>query len=237
LDNNDDNGAAGFLDQRKVSSEYNRFFFQVSQILAERNHAMLVQVVAVTSAGELAVASTVDVQPMVNQLDGYGNAIPHGVISGLIYMRLQGGTDAVIMDPKIGDIGIAVFADKDISSVKVNRAISNPGSARVSDYADGVYMGGMLNGVPSQFIRFSAAGIEVVSPTLIKCTAPNIEANASTQFTVNGPTTLNGPATATSTISAAGNVRAPDVIFGGKSANSHKHGGVATGGAQTSIPV
>lgn len=250
-------GAPGFLDQRKVSSEYNQFYFQVSQILASRNYCALVEVMAVTSAGELAVAGTIDVRPCVNQLDADGNAIPHGIVNDLIYSRMQGGGDAVIMDPKVGDIGIAIFADRDISSVKATRARGNPGSDRRADMADGMYMGGILNGIPTQYIRFSSEGIRIHSPIAILMDAPEIELraplveiNASTstiittpQFKVIGASTLDGPVIATSTIVANTSVTAPlisgttEVKYAGKNATTHKHGGVTTGTGITGVTV
>jgi len=166
---NDENqeGAAGFLDQSTTSSEYNALFFKVMGILAGNNFNVPVKIIAVSSAGELAMAGRVDVQPMINQITGDGVAIPHGVIHGIPYFRMQGGTDAIILDPKVGDYGIMMCADKDISSLKANRSVSNPGSARVHDLSDGIYFGGLLNGVPTQFMRFYNGGIEIRSPDRI----------------------------------------------------------------------
>jgi hypothetical protein len=107
----------------------------------------------------------------VNQVDGAGNATPHDVLHHLPYFRLQGGSDAVILDPKVGDIGLAGFASRDISSVKSTKAQANPGSARSFDMADGVYIGGMLNGVPEQYVQFTQGGINIVSPHAVTVNA------------------------------------------------------------------
>ncbi|KML48199.1 hypothetical protein VL15_30575 [Burkholderia cepacia] len=147
----------------------------------------LVEVKAVTNAGSVSPVGFVDVLPLVNQLDGSDNAMPHGVIHNLPYFRLQGGANAVIIDPQVGDIGLAVIEDRDISSVKANRGPANPGSKRIFDMADGLYIGGFLNGAPSQYVQFSAAGISVVSPTKVTLQAPLVEVDASTSFTVNSP--------------------------------------------------
>ncbi|NKI68967.1 oxidoreductase [Collimonas pratensis] len=180
----------GYYGQQDVTantSEYNALTFLVSQILAGKNTATLVQIKAVTNSGGVSPVGFVDVLPLVNQLDGNNNATPHGVVHNLPYFRLQGGTDAVIIDPKIGDIGVAVFADRDISAVCTAKAAANPGSLRRNDMADGMYFGGMLNGVPVQYIQFAASGINIVSPTKITLTAPLVEIDASTSFTVNSP--------------------------------------------------
>jgi hypothetical protein len=53
------------------------------------------------------------------------------------------------------------------------------------DWADGVYMGGVpLGKTPSQYIRFAAGLVEVVSPTKITLRAPTVEIDAATLFTV-----------------------------------------------------
>ena len=168
-------------------SDFNAISFLIRQILSQANSAMLVQVKAVTNAGELAEVGFVDVQPMVHMLDGYGHPWEHTTIYHIPYLRIQGGTDAIILDPKEGDIGVAVFADKDISSVKANKAASNPGSSRRNDMADGLYMGGFLNGIPTQYIAFSASGIDILSPTKITCTAPIVSVVAATSATVTAP--------------------------------------------------
>ena len=180
MDENNQDGYYGAKLAPDSNDEYNALLFMVRQVLANCSHVALVRVESVTSTGELAEASTVDVLPLVNQLDGQGNAWPHGVVNGLIYLRVQGGKNAIIMDPEVGDIGIAVFADRDISSVVATKDQANPGSARRFDMADGIYLGGVLNGVPEQFVRFSADGIEIVSPVQVKLSAPNVRIEADT---------------------------------------------------------
>lgn len=233
----DTDGYYGTQQPNSASDEYNAMAFIIRQILNERHYVALVKVVNVTAAGGLALSGTVDVVPLINQLDGQGNAIPHGTVNDLPYVRIQGGSNAVIIDPVVGDIGLCVFCDRDISAVCNTKKASNPGSMRRSDMADGVYLGGLLNAIPTQYAMFTPAGIELHSPTLIKLTAPKVqiiaplvEINASTStvittpdFTVNGKThlngntdvtgttTLNGAVTASSTINAGGTVTAPTV--------------------------
>lgn len=84
----------------------------------------------------------VDVQPLVRQMNSDGDTQAHGIIQKVPYLRSTGGKAAFIIDPKEGDIGQLVCADRDISSVKNNRgAESPPGSRRMFDPADGVYQG------------------------------------------------------------------------------------------------
>ncbi|WP_227242389.1 Gp138 family membrane-puncturing spike protein [Paraburkholderia caribensis] len=184
---NEQFGFRGPASATSGGADYNAQMFVIGQVLAGVSTAKLVQIVSVTNAGDLSPVGFVDVQPLVNQLDGYDNAVEHGVVHNLPYFRLQGGTDAVILDPKQGDVGVAIFCDRDISAVKSSRAQANPGSKRRFDMADGLYIGGFLNGTPQQYVRFSSAGIAVVSPTKVTLQAPLVEVDASTSFTVNSP--------------------------------------------------
>ena len=169
------------------ASHLSAMVFTISQMIGRINTATLVQVMGVTSAGGLAVAGTVDVQPLVNQVDGAGGVVPHGTIYGIPYYRAQGGADAIILDPAVGDIGLAVFADHDISSVIQNRGASNPGSARQFDFSDGMYFGGFLNNIPSQYIQFNASGITISTPNnvVVNCTG-------SATVTADGGVSIDG---------------------------------------------
>lgn len=181
-------GYAGQQSPWDVTDPYNATRAIFAALLARVSTATLVKVVAVTNEGDVSPVGFVDVQPLVNQLDGAGNAIPHQVVYHLPYFRLQGGVNAVILDPEVGDIGAAVFADRDISSVAATKAQANPGSWRRFDMADGMYFGGFLNGTPEQWVRFhKTEGIEVFSPIEIKMRAPKITFIATTEITATAP--------------------------------------------------
>ena len=180
-------GYTGYAQPNSHSSDLNAIAFVFQMLMGKVRTAMMVKVVSVTNAGGLEPVGYVDVQPMVNQTDGAMNAVPHGVVPGLPYFRLQGGANAVIMDPEVGDTGVAVFADRDISTVKATKATANPGSKRRFDMADGLYIGGFLNGAPTQVIQFTNAGINITSPTAVNVTAPAI--------VLTGAIVLDGPVT------------------------------------------
>lgn len=224
--------------------EYGSVMFVIQQALARLSTSTLVRVVAVTNAGGLAPVGFVDVQPLVNQLDGAGNAVPHAVLHNLPYFRLQGGTDAIILDPKVGDIGIAVFASRDISAVKASKAQANPGSWRSHDMADGLYVGGLLNGSPVQYVQFTAGGINVVSPSKVTITAPQIEGNAAEQFAINSPrivlngTVQQGAGSYGGTSTWQGNMNTLGTLRNnGKDVGStHTHPGVQSGPSNTGTP-
>lgn len=255
----DDAGYYGTQRPEDASGEYNALAFVIRQILNGRNFCAWVRVVNVDAPGGLALAGTVDVQPLVNQLDGQGQPVPHGVVNDLPYVRAQGGANAVIIDPEVGDIGLCVFADRDSSAVQSTRDAANPGSFRRSDMADGVYLGGILNAIPTQYVMFNDDGISIVSPTKITLQAPEvdivapvIDMQASTSVTITTPifkvegdahvtgvSNLDGAVIAGATINASGDVTAPvvhgttNITFGGKDGLNHHHSGVQTGSGNT----
>lgn len=165
----------GFQKPQSGNDDPNALNFLIKQFMSKVWTSALVRVEAVTNDGALAAVGSVDVMPLVHQINGIGTSTPHAVIHGMPYFRIQGGTDAMIMDPKVGDIGLAVIASRDISAVKVAKAPNVPGSFRRFDPADGLYIGGFLNAVPTQYIRFSTDGIEIISPTRVKITAPHVD--------------------------------------------------------------
>lgn len=195
---------SGFAEFSDTTGEWSRMQFAIRSIINQMATATLVIVRAVRPDGD---GFVVDVQPMVSQVDGAGNAVDHGVIHGLPVWRVQGGGSAVIVQPAAGDIGLAVFASTDISGVKRAKAPTTPGSARRFDWADGIYMGGALNAEATQTIRMDADGITMTSPTAVTIVAPTTE--------ITGDLTNNG------------------VPVG----SDHTHTGVTTGGGTSGPPT
>lgn len=144
------------------TSDFNKTTFLVKQLLTLVRTASLVKVVKCTNEGGLAATGMVDVLPLVNMVDGLNNVTEHETVYGLTYCRVQGGKNAVICDPEPGDIGVAVFADRDISKVKKTKKQAAPGSRRKNSLADGMYLFSVLSDVPEQYLRFHPDGIELV---------------------------------------------------------------------------
>jgi len=235
-----DTGYAGVLNETSGVGEYNGAHFAMQLAMARINTSTLVRVVAVTNAGELSPVGFVDVQPLVHQLDGALQVMPHGQLFHLPYIRIQGGTNAIIIDPAVGDIGAVLFADRDISVVKATKDEAAPGSGRRFSMSDGLYVGGFLNATPVQYIRFTADGINIVSPTKITLSAPEVEINGATL--INGATTVNGNfSQGAGDAGGAATMLGPvtvtnDVSAGGKSLSTHTHSGVQPGNGSTSTP-
>lgn len=229
--------------QQKPSTtwgEFNNISFLVQQALAKMQTSTLVRIEKCTNNGGLSPVGFVDVTPLVTQIDGAGTPVPHVTIYNLPYFRLQGGANAIIIDPQPGDIGVAVFASRDISKVKSTKKQAPPGSFRQYSFSDGMYLGGMLNGTPTQYVQFNAEGITINSPALVNLVAPVIQLNAQTvtinasvSATVNTPTFIvNGDTQMNGTLNATGNI-----VGDGISLNTHTHTGVEPGGGNTGGPT
>lgn len=252
------------------ASDFNGTSFMIQQAIGRMDTMKVVKVVAVHSNGEVDAPGTVDVLPLVNQIDGNSNAVKHATIYGIPWTRGQGGTNAVICDPQVGDIGFLVVSDRDISNVKSAKKQSNPGSFRKFNVADGVYIGGILNATPEQYIVFTETGLRIVDKNgnMIEMKAGGIVVTDSNQNVINlatggvsitpksgQPVTVNGNLVVTGNMNLQGSIKnesgalyagnivtAGNIISGSGTGDqvglqTHKHGGVSTGGGQTAVPV
>lgn len=183
--------------------DYNNILFVIQQAIALLQTVTLVRVESCTNDGDTSPVGMVDVTALVNQIDGQGNPTPHVIAHNLPYLRIQGGNNAVIIDPQPGDIGIALFASRDISKVKTTKAQANPGSLRQFDFADGLYIGGLLNGAPQQYVLFNNDGITIVSPQTITLQASNIVLKGAVAQS-DGDVTMAQKLTVTDDVTGAG---------------------------------
>lgn len=172
------------------NSQYNALSFMIQQAIREQvNTCIICKVVGVSDG-------YVDVLPMVTQVSGKDEAIAPTTLYKLPYMRYHAGVAAVILNPVVGDIGLAVFAGKDCSNVKVGTTEPvPPASFRDNSMANGFFIGGFLNQAPSVFIELTQGGA-------VNITAPG-------GVNINGSVTVSG-----------------DVVASGKSLVNHTHMGV-----------
>lgn len=160
-------------------------------------------------AGETGPVGFVDAVNLIQQMDGNNDGIPNVPMYKLPYFRLQGGANAVIIDPKVGDIGLASFAMRDISKVKEEKTEGPPPSRREYDVSDGLYIGGFLNGAPSQYIHFLESGVNIVATGQVTMDC--------TKLLVNAP--IESSADITDNVaSQSENMRSMRAIY-----NSHTH--------------
>jgi hypothetical protein len=160
----------GYADSSTNLTDHAALSFLIRQILGESSIGTVVTVVKAPydrsgnsiTPGSAVPIGFIDVQPLVNQVNGDGSANPHGTVYQLSYHRPQGGNGAFISDPVIGDQGHMLVADRDTSVVKQTNAQGNPGSNRRFDKADGTYMGATQGATaPTQWFSFLAKGFNL----------------------------------------------------------------------------
>lgn len=181
------------------SSEFNAMEFLIrNTILGLVNTAIPVIVTAVDAGGAGAATGYVTVKPLVCQVDGFGETLDPAELFRVPYARVQGGVAALVIDPVVGDVGLAVFAKSDCSNVaQMQSKPVQPGSFRKFSMSDGFYIGGFLNRAPSVYIE--------------------VKQDQSIVITAAGGVTVNAPTVT---------VPSGDVIASGKSLVNHTHMGV-----------
>lgn len=130
-----------------------------------------------------------DVMPLIQERDTAGVLLPQSPIYNVPYLRYQGGSSAVILDPAVGDNGIALFARQDITSIKASLAPGAPPTERRHSTADALYLGGVLNPDATQVVRFhpNAEGIDITTPGDL-----NLTAGGAINITAGGNVTVTG---------------------------------------------
>lgn len=166
----------------------------------------------------------VSVQPMVAQLDASGKALDHGTIHNIPYGRHQSGTWAIVIDPQVGDMGVIMFAQGDISTVVNSKQPAPPGSRRKFDWSDAVYAFTVASmaGEPTQFVKIDGGGVTITSES-------DVTINVSGTATVNGNAKIDGDAEITGTA----NIKT--LVIDGNPYLLHKHSGVTTGGGVSGV--
>ena len=235
------------MSDKELSANYDNFassnplnsmeFFIRSLISQVVSTSLPVVVTAVERKGEEAGAGYVTVKPLLQPRNNSGDGLEVTTIPKLPYFRLQHGKAAIICDPKVGDIGLAVVAKQDISNINGSTTPKVPATYRKFDPSDSFYIGGFWGKAPEVFIHLEDEGtINIKAPTKISMEAPECEVNASTSFTVNSSQiNLNGP------ISGGGSGGADatftgDVNAKGISLTSHTHTGVQSGNSSPGAP-
>lgn len=226
----------GTRDSGTSTNNFNVLQFLIEQQLEQVSTATLVSIVKAPydasgnpiTPGTAGPIGYVDVQPLVNQLDGRGNATEHGVVHRLCYFRYQGGHGAFISDPAVGDVGKCVFADRDTSAVRATGGkISNPGSRRKFDRADGTFFGNTIAGSPSQYFAWTDTGFKIHDKNSNEVVGSSSGLSITDAFgnsivTSSAGVTINGL-----------------LIARGRSSTyyAHQHSGVTAGGDNSGPPI
>lgn len=153
----------GVLESSNQMSEASKQQFIVEQMTKGMMTAMPVIVQAVNSPDN----ELIDVTPAISQENANGDSVDHNVIYNVPVCRLQRGNSAVIMRPKVGDRGLVVFATQDISIFKKVKDFCKSGTFARHDWANAIYVMGLCNTAPTQYIEFNDDNITIVTPKLI----------------------------------------------------------------------
>lgn len=238
-------GIAGQEGLTDGGSQFNEIAFMIEVALGGIATMKLVKVEAVTP-GEDGLSGTVDVLPLVNIMDGLGKTTKLATLFGIPVLRIQGGKNAIVIDPVVGDIGIMVIADRDISAAVAAKGQANPGSFRRFNMADGIYIGGICNAKPEQLLTFKTdggwklldkfgniieAGDDGITITdrsnnvfQMRNTGMKAIPTEGMPFTVDGDLAIRGTILQAGGGTYAGNFETTgDVIASGKSLTSHTH--------------
>lgn len=220
-----------------VNCEANINEFIFNTLMSRHSFVQLV-IVKKVKAGPL-----LDVMPLVSGFSADGSRVDNSTVFNVPVWRLQRGASAVIMDPIEGDIGLMLCCDRDITKVRDEKKESLPASKRVHSKSDGIYLGGVLNAEPSQYVKFANDGIDIVSPLVVQVNGNTVVVNADEKISLNAPVieangqltqgsgSYAGDATFGGSITAIGEVTGNSIPL-----STHKHGGVESGGSTTQGP-
>lgn len=230
----------GTQDAGSAVHPFNTLDLHIRTVVGELRTALPVKVIRAPydpstgndiAPGTVGKIGVVDVQPLVNQLDGYGNATPHGTVYGVSYFRYQSARGAIIADPVVGDIGEIIVHDRDTSVVRNTGAQGNPGSRRKHSFEDGVYHGQQISSAtPTQYVTFTSNGLKIADKN-----------NNSIEMANNLITVKVG--SATYTFDNNGNFKASGNVVAGQGGSDqvdlqqHTHGGGTVGSGTTGPPT
>jgi hypothetical protein len=160
--NNSDFSQVGFSGDGNL---FNVISAIVQQAIAKISTVRAVKIVAAHlpnngEYGQIDIAGTLDVQLLTKQMDGKGKTTKRGIVYGIPYHRLQTGDSAHVVDPQVGDIGLAHIGDRDLSANIAARGEAQPGSTRRFSPSDSIYYGGILNNKPKQYLTWTKKGTE-----------------------------------------------------------------------------
>ena len=160
----------GSLNPEIEEDSFNATTYLIEVLMNQINSIDLVRVTGINDDG------TINVIPIVQEVTAGGEPVPVVEISHIRYIRWQAGTNAVIMTPEIGDVGLFCICKKDISNAE-NGQIA---SYRRWNLQDGIYLGGIfnLNVQPATKIEINTDITITGTNVNIVAETANIKANA-----------------------------------------------------------
>ena len=223
-----------------ILCEYDKVISQFNSLITNVNTAIPCKVVAIEKQEQRGVniVGFVDIQLMIEQTNGQKKGNETAIVCNVPYVRIQGGTNAVIIDPEINDLGVAIFASRDITNFKEARRQTPPATWRKFSISDAIYIGGIRNQKPVQYIHFRNDGIEIYSPKRVHITTPTvlidsdnttINTSAKTTINANGGCEINAETTNNGNVKINGNTKiSGNLLVGGIIGQTGEGGGGGT---------
>ena len=152
--------------------EYNGLIYIINSIISNRvRGAEIVQVIANNGDG------TIDVLPVIKNVDANETAIEETPIFGVKYIEWQYGINGFQAEPAVGDVGLLIVCTKDTKNIRAGIV----GDLGTFELESGIYLGGLkgFNQPPTQFIKMDENGIEITTPK-------SLTVNATENVVVNG---------------------------------------------------
>lgn len=220
-----------------ILCEYDKVISQFNSLITNVNTAIPCKVVAIEKPEQRGVniVGFVDIQLMIEQTNGQKKGNETAIVCNVPYVRIQGGTNAVIIDPEINDLGVAIFASRDITNFKEARRQTPPATWRKFSISDAIYIGGIRNQKPVQYIHFRNDGIEIYSPKRVHITTPTvlidsdnttINTSAKTTINANGGCEINAETTNNGNVKINGNTKiSGNLLVGGIIGQTGEGGG------------
>ena len=181
-------GFASLVDADDATAEAQ---FLIKHQTAQVRTVYLAEVVKVYAGDPTAdppTPTTVDIKPVVQQMDAQGKAHSHDVIYGVLAARIHAGSNALLIDPEVGDVGVVHVSDRDISKVVANGGKeSAPGSLRRHAMEDGVFHGGVFTKQAKNLIDLRGGNISITTPGDLTHTV----GGTMSMSTAGGPATYN----------------------------------------------
>lgn len=220
--------------------------FAIEALLKKLHTATPVRVEAVYQDAETGLVGYVDVVPLLRQVDGEGQTHDPSRLYHQPFLRIQGGKNAVVVNPQKGDIGLSAFAERDCSVVATTRRTAQPGSPRFMDAADGWYLGGFLNGAAERYILIADDGIAIEGVARLDMHGRETVITAEDGCTINADVRINGNLTWTGTAQGVGGAArfsgglvndGGQIESNGVVVETHRHGDVEPGAGTSGEPV
>jgi hypothetical protein len=152
---------------------------------------------------------TVNVKPLVLNLDGDKKPIEATELKELPFIRQQGGTSGFVIEYNVGDIVLVGFCDRDPQGVIRSKKETAPATYCPFPLSGGIVLGAVL---------FAAAQVYLKTTDKVYCVGSfdvSLDANIQGDLTVGGNSTITGNNTVNGNNVVVGNNEAATYSVGG----------------------